>query len=124
MDALTELAPILGIQAAGDSRAVARAAVLAWPAPRALPRSGAGPHSRYAAGGGPAPGSVRTLDRLLHRQAQSCQCRNPLVPRPYQKAARLATAPNPLWSHHLNRLLGSAQGTDLFRDRILDVFSR
>lgn len=124
MDALTELAPILGIQAAGDSLAVARAAVLDClrqerfpdPVPTAIPAT--------LLDEGPSLGSVRTPYRVLEKQGDSRPRRRQLVHPPYQKPELLATAPNPLWSWDIPKLLSPAQWTCFYLDVILDVFSR
>jgi hypothetical protein len=92
------LAPSLGIQAAGDSLAVARAAVLAClrqerfpdPVPTTIPAT--------LLDEGPSLGSVRTLYRVLEKQGDSRPRRHQLVPPPDQKPELLATASDPLWN--------------------------
>lgn len=70
MDALTELAPILGIQAPGDSLAVARAAVLACLRQERFPDQVPTAIPATLLDEGQSLGSVRTLYRVLEKQGR------------------------------------------------------
>ena len=68
--------------------------------------------------------SSRTMSRLLAQASQTRERRDQLVHPPYQKPELLATAPNPLWSWDITKLLGPAKWTYFYLYVILDVFSR
>jgi len=55
--------------------------------------------------------SSRTMSRLLAQASQTRERRDQLVHPPYQKPELLATAPNPLWSWDITKLLGPAKWT-------------
>jgi hypothetical protein len=111
MDALTELAPILGVQAAGDSLAGARAAVLACLHPERFPDQAPAAIHATLRDEGPYLCSVRTMYRVLEKQGASRPRRDQLVHPPYQKPERLASAPNPLWSWDITKRLSPAKWT-------------
>jgi putative transposase len=49
--------------------------------------------------------------RLLEQRGESRERRNQLIHPPYQRPELLATAPNPLWSWDITKLLGPAKWT-------------
>lgn len=68
--------------------------------------------------------SVRTMYRLLDAQGESRERRGQLVHPPYQKPELLATGPNQLWSWDITKLRGPVKWTFYYLYVILDVFSR
>jgi putative transposase len=68
--------------------------------------------------------SLRTMYRLLEQEGETRERRDQLTHPPYQKPELLATAPNQLWSWDITKLKGSAKWTYFYLYVILDVFSR
>ena len=68
--------------------------------------------------------SIRTMYRLLEREANRANAAIKLTHPPYKKPELLATAPNQLWSWDITKLLGPAKWTYFYLYVILDVFSR
>ena len=68
--------------------------------------------------------SIRTMYRLLAEHGEVRERRDQLTHPPYQKPELLATAPNPLWSWDITKLLGPAKWTYFYLYVILDLFSR
>jgi len=55
--------------------------------------------------------SLRTMYRLLEQEGETRERRDQLTHPPYQKPELLATAPNQLWSWDITKLKGSAKWT-------------
>jgi putative transposase len=68
--------------------------------------------------------SLRTMYRLLEQDGETRERRDQLTHPPYQKPELLATAPNQLWSWDITKLKGAAKWTYFYLYVILDVFSR
>jgi putative transposase len=68
--------------------------------------------------------SIRTMYRLLERNAQVRERRDQLTHPPYRKPELLATGPNQLWSWDITKLRGAVKWTYFYLYVILDVFSR
>jgi putative transposase len=68
--------------------------------------------------------STRTMYRILEQGGETRERRDQLTHPPYQKPELLATAPNRLWSWDITKLKGPAQWTYFYLYVILDVFSR
>jgi len=68
--------------------------------------------------------SIRTMYRLLERNAQVRERRDQLTNPPYRKPELLATGPNQLWSWDITKLRGAVKWTYFYLYVILDVFSR
>src|ERR1022692_2893810 len=68
--------------------------------------------------------SIRTMYRLLAQEEETRERREQLTHPPYQKPELLATAPNQLWSWDITKLLGPVKWTYFYLYVILDVFSR
>ena len=68
--------------------------------------------------------SLRTMYRLLEQEGETRERRDQLTHPPYQKPELLATAPNQLWSWDITKLKGHAKWTYFYLYVILDVFSR
>jgi len=68
--------------------------------------------------------STRTMYRLLARDGATRERRNQLTHPVYQKPELLATAPNRLWSWDITKLRGPVKWTYYYLYVILDVFSR
>ena len=152
MAAVTELAPVVGIQAACAVLGMPRSSIYRqqrpiWgPASRSVSARSLSPAERetvrsclheerfqdrspaavYATllDEGRYHCSIRTMYRLLEQQGESRERRDQLAHPPYQKPELLATAPNQLWSWDITKLLGPAKWTYFYLYVILDVFSR
>ena len=68
--------------------------------------------------------SIRTLYRILDKQAEVKERRNQLRHPVYQKPELLATAPNQVWSWDISKLLGPVKWSYCYLYVILDIFSR
>jgi len=68
--------------------------------------------------------SLRTMYRVLEQDGETRERRDQLTHPPYQKPELLATAPNQLWSWDITKLKGAAKWTYFYLYVILDVFSR
>lgn len=68
--------------------------------------------------------SVRTMYRILGRENEVKERRNPLRHPVYAKPGLLATAPNEVWSWDITKLLGPVKWTYFYLYVILDLFSR
>ena len=68
--------------------------------------------------------SWRSMYRILAENNEVRERRNQLRHPSYAKPELLATAPNPLWSWDITKLLGSSKWTYYYLYVILDVFSR
>src|SRR5450759_3002353 len=68
--------------------------------------------------------SLRTMYRLREQDGETRERRDQLTHPAYQKPELLATAPNQLWSWDITKLRGAAKWTYYYLYVILDVFSR
>jgi putative transposase len=152
MAAVSELAPVMGIQAACAVLGVPRSSfyrrqrpLMGPPAPSVSARSlrpaeresvlsclheerfqDRSPAAVYATllDEGRYHCSIRTMYRLLAQEGETGERRDQLTHPSYQKPELLATAPNQLWSWDITKLLGPAKWTYFYLYVILDVFSR
>ena len=152
MDAVNELAPDVGIQAACDALGVVRSSFyrhqfpVAAAAPRPAPPRALSPAERAAVlahlheerfqdrspaavqatllDEGVYHCSTRTMYRILEQHGEARERRDQRTHPAYQKPELLATAPNELWSWDITKLLGPAKWTYFYLYVILDVFSR
>ena len=154
MDAVTHLAPTVGVVAACDSLGVARASFyrqrpvlgppaspmpeLALPSVRPSPARALSPVERATVltvlheervqatllDEGQYLCSIRTMYRILEDEGETGERRDQLVHPAYQRPELLATAPNQLWSWDITKLRGAAKWTYFYLYVILDVFSR
>jgi len=70
------------------------------------------------------PCSIRTMYRVLARNAEVRERRNQLRHPAYRKPELLATAPNQVWSWDITKLLGPVKWTYYYLYVLLDIFSR
>lgn len=152
MAAVTQLAPVVGIQAACAVLGVPRSSFYRQQRPRpasTAPSPGArslspaereavrrrlheerfqdqSPAAVYATllDEGHYHCSIRTMYRLLEQDGETRERRDQLTHPPYRKPELLATAPNQLWSWDITKLRGPAKWTCFYLYVILDVFSR
>ena len=152
MNAVTEIAPLLGIVAACMTLAVARATYYrrlrphSLPAPRRTPPRALGTDERQAVLDvlheprfvDLAPVEVyatlldesrylcseRTMYRILATNQEVRERRDQLRHQNHPRPELLATRPNELWSWDITKLLGPQKWTYFYLYVILDVFSR
>ncbi len=152
MNAISEVAPEVGVQAACGALNVPRATFYraqqpqGCPAPRktsprALSREERATvldvlHSERFIDKSPAEAwatlideetylcSVRTMYRILEAHQEVRERRNQLRHPKYKKPQLLAIAPNQVWSWDITKLLGPAKWTYFYLYVIMDIFSR
>jgi putative transposase len=153
MDAVAELAPVVGVAPACAALTVSRASMYRRRSkPTETPRRSTPPqralsaaerqvvsevlHSERFVDRSPAQVyatlldedvyhcSVRTMYRVLAAQHEVRERRDQLRHPQYQKPELLATAPNQVWSWDITKLLGPVKWTYYYLYVILDIFSR
>jgi putative transposase len=152
VNAVTEIAPLVGIVLACATLAVARATYYrmlrprALPTPRPTPPRALGPGERQTVLDvlheprfvDLAPAEVyatlldesrylcseRTMYRILEANEEVRERRDQLRHQNHPRPELLATRPNELWSWDITKLLGPAKWTYFYLYVILDVFSR
>jgi putative transposase len=152
MNAVSEVAPEVGVRAACGALDVARASYYraqqpqVEPAPRKAPPRALSDnerikvldvlHSERFVDKSPAETwatlldegtylcSVRTMYRILDAHQEVRERRNQLRHPSYTKPQLLATAPNQVWSWDITKLLGPAKWTYFYLYVIMDIFSR